>query len=98
INIDIDPACISKNVPVDCPILGDVSMVLDQLEELVQPADRTDWLNQIAAWKEECPLEFEKDSALRPQQVVQALREKTSGEAVVVTAVGQNQMWGAQFY
>jgi len=98
IHIDIDPACISKNVPVDCPILGDVSLVLDQLDDLVHPADRQEWLAQIDAWKEECPLDFQKDDALRPQQVVRALRDKTDGEAVVVTDVGQNQMWGAQFF
>ena len=98
IHIDIDPACISKNVPVDCPILGDVSKVLDQLEPLVAPSRRSGWLAQVAAWKEECPLQFQRDEKLRPQEIIQTLREKTDGNAVVVTDVGQNQMWGAQFY
>ncbi|MGA0254861.1 MAG: biosynthetic-type acetolactate synthase large subunit [Rhodothermales bacterium] len=98
IHIDIDPACISKNVPVDCPILGDVSKVLEQLEPLVQPGDYSAWRSQIDAWKKECPMDFERDGKLRPQEIIQALREKTGGQAVVVTDVGQNQMWGAQFY
>ena len=98
IHIDIDPACISKNVPVDCPILGDVSKVLEQLEPLVEPAERAEWLAQVRAWKEECPMGFQRDDNLRPQEIIQSLREKTNGNAVVVTDVGQNQMWGAQFY
>jgi acetolactate synthase-1/2/3 large subunit len=98
IHIDIDPACISKNVPVDCPILGDVCKVLEQLEPLVEPAERQEWLACVQAWKEECPLGFQRDDNLRPQEIIQSLREKTSGNAVVVTDVGQNQMWGAQFY
>ena len=98
IHIDIDPACISKNVPVDCPILGDVSLVLDQLDSLVEENDHSEWLAQIDAWRQECPLDFERDGALRPQEIIRAIRDRTEGEAVVVTDVGQNQMWGAQFY
>ncbi len=98
IHIDIDPACISKNVPVDCPILGDVGYVLDQLAPLVDAPDTDDWLSLVAEWKEECPMDYERDGQLRPQQIIQALRNKTGGHAVVVTDVGQNQMWGAQFF
>ncbi len=98
IHIDIDPACISKNVPVDCPILGDVSLVLEQLEPLVAKKDTTDWLQRIDVWRKECPLDFDKDGKLRPQEIVRALRDKTGGRAIVVTDVGQNQMWGAQFF
>ncbi|GMQ82422.1 MAG: biosynthetic-type acetolactate synthase large subunit [Rhodothermia bacterium] len=98
IHIDIDPACISKNVPADCPILGDVGCVLDQLEPLVSAPDTGDWLERVKTWKAECPLEYERDGNLRPQQVIEALRDKTGGHAVMVTDVGQNQMWGAQFF
>ena len=98
IHIDIDPACISKNVPADCPILGDVSCVLDQLEPLVSTPETGGWLERVNLWKAECPLDYERDGKLRPQQVIQALRDKTGGHAVVVTDVGQNQMWGAQFF
>ncbi len=98
IHIDIDPACISKNVPVDCPILGDVSLVLEQLEPLVAEKDTTDWLQRIDVWRKECPLDFDRDGQLRPQEIIRALRDKTGGRAIVVTDVGQNQMWGAQFF
>jgi acetolactate synthase-1/2/3 large subunit len=98
VHIDIDPACISKNVYVDCAILGDVKMVLEQLEPLVEPKDTSAWLEQIAYWRAECPLTYENDGKLRPQFVLQRLREKTKGRAVVVTDVGQNQMWTAQYF
>ncbi len=98
IHIDIDPACISKNVPVDCPILGDVRLVLEELEPLLSAKDTSAWLARIDGWREDCPMDFVPDGKLRPQQIIQALREKTGGDAVVVTDVGQNQMWAAQFF
>ncbi len=98
IHIDIDPSCISKNVPVDCPILGDVKEVLQKLMPLVGAHDYTAWLNQIAVWRDECPLEFERDGRLRAQLVIEQLREKSGGDAVVLTDVGQHQMWAAQYF
>ncbi len=101
IHMDIDPACISKNVPADCPILGDVKLVLKDLEPLVEArsaASRKSWLEQIDVWKAECPMDFKRDGKLRPQEIIRALRDKTGGNATVVTDVGQNQMWGAQFF
>lgn len=98
IHIDIDPACISKNVPVDCPILGDVRQVLEDLEPRVERKDTREWLARIDGWRRDCPMDFKPDGKLRPQQIIRALRDKTQGDAVVVTDVGQNQMWAAQFF
>lgn len=103
IHIDIDPACISKNVPADCPILGDVHEVLKQLEPLLPgasraPNDLSRWHRQLDAWRAECPLTWKRDGKLRPQHVIEALREKTGGHAIVVSDVGQNQMWAAQHF
>jgi acetolactate synthase-1/2/3 large subunit len=98
VHIDIDPACISKNVPADCGIVGDVAAVLDQLIPLVEKKDTTSWLHQIEGWKAACPLAFANDGKLRPQFVIQRLRDRSAGEAIVVTDVGQNQMWAAQFF
>jgi acetolactate synthase-1/2/3 large subunit len=83
---------------VDCPILGDVGCVLDQLIPLVERKDTSAWLARIETWRQECPLTFEEDGKLRPQYILQRLRAKTQGEAVVITDVGQNQMWSAQFF
>jgi acetolactate synthase-1/2/3 large subunit len=98
IHIDIDPACISKNVPADCAVIGDVKAVLEQLEPLMERKDTAVWLDQIGQWRAQCPMDFESDGQLRPQFILQRLREKTGGRAVVVSDVGQNQMWAAQFF
>jgi acetolactate synthase-1/2/3 large subunit len=106
IHIDIDPACISKNVYADCPILGDVKSVLGQLVEHVEnveegsDADNAEaWRAQIQTWKDEHPLSYEsKDGQVHPQSVIQQLSEKTGGDAVVASDVGQHQMWTAQYF
>ncbi len=100
IHVDIDPTCIDKNVIVDLPIVGDVKHVMAELAaEIDEPPDTTEWGEQINNWKEECPLEYEtNDGQLRPQFVLERLSEKTKGEAVVITDVGQHQMWTAQYY
>jgi acetolactate synthase-1/2/3 large subunit len=98
IHIDIDQSCISKNVYADCAIVGDVKTVLEQLRPLLEPKDTAAWLAQIDAWRQECPMTYEQDGKLRPQFILQRLREKTQGHAVVVTDVGQNQMWAAQYF
>ena len=98
VHIDIDPACISKNVPVDVAIVGDVRMVLEQLLPMCEPKDTSEWLKQIEMWRKECPLDYEHDGLLRPQYVLQRLREKSDGNVVVVSDVGQNQMFTAQYF
>ncbi|HVN48664.1 MAG TPA: biosynthetic-type acetolactate synthase large subunit [Bacteroidota bacterium] len=98
IHIDIDPTAISKNVPVDVPIVGDVKNVLKQLIQHVKPLDTEDWLKTIEQWKEEHPLRYKHDELLRTQHVVNTLSSVTKGNAVVITDVGQQQMWTAQFF
>ena len=98
VHIDIDPSCISKNVPVECPILGDVKEVLQKLLPLVEPKDTAEWLAQIQVWRDECPLDYERDSHLRAQYVIEMLSEKSEGNAMVLSDVGQHQMWTAQYY
>ncbi len=99
IHIDIDPSCISKNVPVDCAIVGNVREVLEQLLPLVEPKDTKEWLAKIEYWRAECPLTYEQgDGKLRAQYVIERIRAKTNGHAVVVSDVGQHQMWTAQYF
>jgi acetolactate synthase-1/2/3 large subunit len=98
IHIDIDPSAISKNVKVDVPIVGDVKRVLKQLNDLVQRLDTKDWLATIQQWKTEHPLRYRSGDAIRAQYVIQKLGELTGGDAIVVTDVGQHQMWTAQFF
>ncbi len=99
VHIDIDPACISKNVYADCPIVGDVKAVLRQLLPHVEPQDTSHWLQTIDQWREECPLTYDAaDDRLRPPFVIERLYEKTQGHAIVVSDVGQHQMWVAQHF
>lgn len=99
IHIDIDPSSISKNVYVDCAIVGDVRDALTRLEPLVGACHSGEWLEQVQAWRAECPLVYEQaDGRLRAQYVLERLRRHTKGEAIVVTDVGQHQMWTAQYF
>ncbi len=102
IHIEIDPSEIAKNVRVDLPLLGDAATVLEQLIPLVNPSACEAWHRQIAEWKMESEarniLRWEETDALVPAHVMHDLWQATEGKAVVVSDVGQNQMWEAQYY
>ncbi len=99
IHIDIDPAEIGKNVRVDVPIVGDVKVVLTALNKLITPTEHVDWIHQLDDWRKEHPsIEIRECEELLPQFVIRKIYEVTNGEAIIVTGVGQNQMWAAQHY
>jgi len=99
IHIDIDPAEIGKNVRVDVPIVGDVKIVLQALNKLLQPGKHIDWIQQLDNWRNEHPSTDIRDhDGLLPQYVVRQIYEVTQGEAIITTGVGQNQMWAAQHF
>jgi acetolactate synthase-1/2/3 large subunit len=99
IHIDIDPAEIGKNKPVDVPIVGDVRSILaDMLAMLKRDASHDAWVERVRIWKKKHPLRFRDDGSLRPQMVVKALSDALSPDGVIVSEVGQNQMWAAQYY
>ncbi len=101
IHIDIDPAEIGKNVTNVLPIVGDSRAVLTSLLAQVQPAQHPDWLARIAQWRAqsaERDILNQPPTGLAPQYVMHALSEATGGQAIMVSDVGQNQMWEAQYY
>jgi acetolactate synthase-1/2/3 large subunit len=100
IHIDIDPAEIGKNKRVDVPIVGDVKSVLtDMIAGLKKIGACDAWNTKIKHWKQHHPLRYGKDKGcLHPQFILQQMNELLKGDAVIVSEVGQNQMWTAQYF
>ncbi len=102
IHIDIDPATIDKNIVVHCPIVGDAKEVLKQMLEML-PAkvktNRKEWMGQIKEWEKQHPLAYKQEGdKILTTYVIDTLSKITDGEAIVVSDVGQHQMWVAQWY
>jgi acetolactate synthase-1/2/3 large subunit len=98
LHVDIDPAEIGKRVPAYQPMVGDVRLVLEALTAALPELDHRDWLAQIETYRERHPLEVHGQGPLPPQEVIRALHRTTEGNAVLVSDVGQHQMWVAQHY
>ncbi|OGQ74968.1 MAG: acetolactate synthase, large subunit, biosynthetic type [Deltaproteobacteria bacterium RIFCSPLOWO2_12_FULL_57_22] len=108
IHIDIDPTSIKKNIHAHIPIVGDVKTVLRQLNVYLRAMDgkqsdlkeqRRPWREQIEEWKRAHPLRYEQGAkVVKPQFVIERVFEMTNHEGIVVTDVGQHQMWAAQYF
>ena len=96
LHIDIDPAEINKNVQSDASVIGDIKEVLKALNKRIEKKSNPEWVKHIVEYKEQFPLRVPE--GLSGPYVVKRLYEKTKGDAVIVTEVGQHQMWAAQFY
>ena len=99
IHIDIDPAEIDKNKKVDVPIVGDLKNVLAEINKELEPKKHTEWTDKVKKWKNEYPLAHRNvgEDKLLPQEVLKAVNDILDGDAIVVTDVGQHQMWAAQY-
>ncbi len=99
IHVDIDPSEIGKNIEVDVPIVGDLKRVLKKLNPQVKETTHGDWLHRIEDLKAEHPSHMIRDTEqLLPQYIMRELSDATDSDAIVVTGVGQHQMWAAQHF
>ena len=99
IHIDVDPAEISKNIKVHVPIVGDAKQVLKSLIKYIKRCNSAEWIEKINHWKKEYPLGYIQMSpdVIMPQFVIEQIAEACK-DAIIVTEVGQHQMWAAQYF
>ncbi len=106
IHVDVDPAEIGKNRAADVPIVGDAKPVIADLTDALESEqangrpDRSAWLATIDDWRKRFPLRYEQEDGgpVKPQYVIERLREAFGSDTVVVSGVGQHQMWTSQFW
>lgn len=100
VHVDCDPASVGKNVDVNLGIVADIKDVLTTVGSRVRQAKHSQWLATIDEWKQSHPVNYKQmhESVIMPQAVVEAVDRASGGRAVIVTDVGQNQMWAAQYF
>ncbi len=99
IHIDIDAAEIGKNIRTEVPVVGDIKSVLTALNEQIEKREHVGWLSKIEQWRCEYPsLEIRESDEVLPQYIMDQIYQATCGEALIVTGVGQNQMWAARYF
>ena len=99
VHIDVDAAEIGKNIPVDVPIVGDLKNVLQVLNKQVVRREHVAWLSQLDEWRSLHPaMEIRNHEDILPQYIIRQIYEATKGDTIIVTGVGQAQMWAAQYF
>ena len=97
LHIDIDPAEINKNIITTQSVIGDVDEIVKRLNDRLEKTEHKEWMEQVRKYKEEYPLKYDHDGTLKPQYIMERINAICKGEEIVVTEVGQHQMWACQF-
>lgn len=97
LQFDVDPAEINKNIVTDAHIIGDIREILLRLNGRVEQQNHEAWIQKIMEYKDKYPLKYH-DTGLNGPYLVEEIYRQTKGDAIIVTEVGQHQMWAAQFY
>ncbi len=98
IHVDIDPAEVGKNISVDIPIVGNIKNILKKLNEYVRKKKETEWLKTVEDFKKKYPLKYNNNEELKPQYIMETINKISKDNTIIVTSVGQHQMWAAQYY
>lgn len=98
IHIDIDPAEIGKNIPVDIPLVGDCRSILSELAEKISSKPREKWFEEIRLIKNDVPTSEETEGFINPKVFLKKLSDRLPAETVCVADVGQNQIWVCNNY
>lgn len=98
IHIDIDPAEIGKNIPVDIPLVGDCKTILEELTEKIGEVDHSQWLSELFEIKNDVPENDETEGFINPKVFLRKLSDRMPADTVCVADVGQNQIWCCNNY
>ena len=97
LHLDVDPAEINKHIPTDASVIGDLKVVLRELNKRLEQQSHPHWVEEVQKMKETYPLRYD-ESVLSGPYIMETIDRLTQGNAIITTEVGQNQMWAAQYY